>query len=95
MDVNIAFLNGIIEEEVCIEQPQGFEVNGKESLVCRLKKAMYGLKHAPRAWHSMIDGYLQSMGFTKGEANPKLYYIFVETNMRVLLYVDDLFLTVT
>jgi hypothetical protein len=81
-------------EEVYIEQPQGFEVNGKESHVCRLKKALYGLKQAPRAWYSKIDGYLQSMGFTKSEANPNLYYIFVGIDLLILvLYVDDLFLT--
>jgi hypothetical protein len=44
MDVKTTFLNGIIEEEVYIEKPQGFEVSGKESHVCRLKKALYGLK---------------------------------------------------
>jgi hypothetical protein len=94
MDVKTTFLNGIIEEEVYIEQPQGFEVNGKESHVCRLKKALYGLKQAPRAWYSRIDGYLQSMGFTKSEADPNLYYIFVGTDLLILvLYVDDLFLT--
>eukprot|EP00253_Pinus_taeda_P030266 PITA_30266 len=49
MDVKTAFLNGFIQE-VYIEQPQGFEVHGKESHVCRLKKALYALKQAPRAW---------------------------------------------
>jgi hypothetical protein len=55
MDVKNAFLNGFIEEEVYIEQPQGFEVLGRESHVCLLRKALYGIKKAPRAWYSRID----------------------------------------
>jgi hypothetical protein len=58
MDVKTAFLNGLIEEEVYIEQPLGFEVHGRDYHVCRLKKALYGLKQAPRAWYSRIDVYL-------------------------------------
>jgi hypothetical protein len=58
MDVKTAFLNGLIEEEVYIEQPCGCEVHGSDSHVCRLKKALYGLKQAPRAWYSRIDTYL-------------------------------------
>ena len=58
MDVRTTFLNGIIQEEVYIEQPQGFEMYETESHVCRLKKALYGLKQAPRAWYSRIDTYL-------------------------------------
>jgi hypothetical protein len=74
MDVKTTFLNMIIEEEVYIEQP---ELNGKESHVCRLKKSVYGLKQAPRVWYSRINGYLLSMGYTKSEANPNLYYILL------------------
>jgi hypothetical protein len=55
MDVKMTFLNGIIEEEVYIERPWGFEVHGRESHVCRLKKSLYGHKQAPRAWYSRID----------------------------------------
>ena len=94
MDVKTAFLNGVIEEEVYIEQPQGFEAHGRESHVCRLKKALYGLKQAPRAWYSRIDTYLHQLGFEKSEADSNLYYILVGDDPLILvLYVDDLFLT--
>ena len=46
MDVKTAFMNGVIEREVCIEQPQGFEVEDRRTHVCKLKKALYGLKQA-------------------------------------------------
>jgi hypothetical protein len=94
MDVKMTFLNGIIEEEVYIEQSEGFKVQGRDSHVCRLKRALYGLKQAPRAWYSRIDSYLQGMGFTKSEADSNLYYIIVGGEPLILvLYVDDLFLT--
>jgi hypothetical protein len=51
MDVKTTFLNGVIEEEIYIEQPEGFEVHSRASHVCRLKRALYGLKQAPRAWY--------------------------------------------
>ena len=94
MDVKTVFLNGFIQEEVYIEQPQGFEVHGKESHVCKLKKALYGLKQAPRVWYSRIDTYLQEMGFTKSEADSNLYYIVIgEEPLILVLYVDDLVIT--
>ena len=57
-DVKMAFLNSLIEEEVYIEQPEGFEVHGRESHVCRLKRALYELKQVPKAWYERIDSYL-------------------------------------
>jgi hypothetical protein len=54
----VSFLNGNLEEEVYVEQPQGYEVPGQEDKVYRLKKALYGLKQALRAWYSRIDSYL-------------------------------------
>lgn len=91
VDVNIAFLNGVIEEEVYIKQPKGFETHGKESHICILKKYLYGLKKSPRAQYSRIDGYLTRLGFSKSDTNQNIY-IKVEKNELVilLLYVYDL-----
>jgi hypothetical protein len=58
MDVKTTFLNGIIEEEVHIEQPHGIDVHGRESHVCMINKTLWRLKLVPRAWYSMIDGHL-------------------------------------
>ena len=57
-----------------------------------MKKALYDLKQAPRAWHGRIDSFLTSMGFAKSKVNPNLYYKVVEDE-PVILYVDELFLT--
>ncbi|CAL1356030.1 unnamed protein product [Linum trigynum] len=55
MDVKSAFLNGYLEEDIYVEQPPGYIVEGQEDKVLKLKKAWYGLKQAPRAWNSRID----------------------------------------
>jgi hypothetical protein len=94
MDVKITFLNGEIEEKVYIEQPYGFVIHEQKSHVCRLKKALHGLKQASCAWYEKIDGYLMSLGFNKSVADPNLYYHIVGDEYLILvLYVDDLFLT--
>lgn len=90
-----AFLNGFLEEEIYIDQPQGFVVSGKEQMVYRLKKALYGLKQAPRAWYARIDSYLVSLGFNRSVNEPTLYVKKneVEIQLIVSLYVDDLLVT--
>ncbi|KAM1297216.1 hypothetical protein EV1_023816 [Malus domestica] len=65
MDVKFAFLNGVLEEEVYIQQPLGYEIKGHEVKVLKLKKALYGLKQEPRAWNSRIDKYFQKNNFIK------------------------------
>jgi hypothetical protein len=94
MDVKIAFLNGVIEEEVYIEQPQGFEVEDMKTHVCKLKKALYRLKQAPRAWYGRINSFLTNLGFTKSKVDSNLYFkVMNDEPVILLLYVDDLFLT--
>ncbi|GJT82606.1 retrovirus-related pol polyprotein from transposon TNT 1-94 [Tanacetum coccineum] len=65
MDVKSAFLNGLLEEEVYVEQPEGYVAKCQEGKVIRLKKALYGLKQAPHAWNTRIDKYFQKYDFTK------------------------------
>jgi hypothetical protein len=61
--------------------------------VCRLKKALYGLKQAPRVWYGRIDSFLMSLGFTKSKEDSNLYYKVVDGgSVKLLLYVDDMFL---
>lgn len=94
VDVKTTFLNGVIEEEVYIEQPEGFETFDREVHVFRFKRALYGLKQAPCAWYTEIDSYIISLGFTKSEVDAKLYRIVVEGKLLIIVvYVDDLILT--
>ena len=94
MDVKTTFLNGLFEEEVCIEQPQGFKTNDLKTHVCRIKKTLYGLKQVPRAWYGRINGFLMSLGMTKSKEESNLYYTIEDDGIMILLlYVDDMFLT--
>jgi len=94
MDVKSAFLNGVLIEEVYIEQPLGYEKKCEEHKVCRLKKALYGLKQAPRAWYSRIDSYLLENGFEKCDGEPTVYIKEKDGKILiVVLYVDDVIFT--
>jgi hypothetical protein len=79
---------------VYIEKPRGFFIHEKESHVFILKKPLYGLKHAPRAWYSNIDGHFMSLGFIKSDVDPNLYYKVIDGDSLILvLYSNDIFLT--
>ncbi|KAL0375548.1 UNVERIFIED_CONTAM: Retrovirus-related Pol polyprotein from transposon RE2 [Sesamum calycinum] len=94
MDVKSAFLNGYIDEEIYVEQPQGFIAKGSEEKVLRLKKALYGLKQAPRAWYSRIDKYFMDRGFRRSLSEPTLYIKSQGNDTLIIsLYVDDLIYT--
>ena len=94
MDVNTDFLNGVVGEEVYVEQALGFETHDRKTHVWKLNKALYGLKQASRTWYDMMDSFLISLGFTKSKSYSNLYFK-VEDKIPVILmlYVDDLFIT--
>ena len=73
MDVKSAFLNGELEQEVYIEQPEGFPLLKEKDTICRLKKSLYGLKQAPRTWNARLDKYLAKLRFAKGTIDSNLY----------------------
>ncbi|KAM1087183.1 hypothetical protein ACFX2B_012591 [Malus domestica] len=94
MDVKSAFLNGVLEEEVYIQQPPGYEIKRHEDKVLKLKKAPYGLKQAPQAWNSCIDKYFQENNFTKCPHEHALYVKVKDGDILIVcLYVDDLIFT--
>ena len=74
MDVKTAFLYGELEEEIYMEQPDGFVVPGEENKVCILIKSLYGLKQAPKQLHEKFDTTLTSVGFSVNEADKCVYY---------------------
>jgi len=91
MDVKTAFLNGELEEEIYMDQPDGFVAKGQEGKVCKLLKSLYGLKQAPKQWHEKFDKTLTSAGFVVNEADKCVYYRFSGGNCVILcLYVDDI-----
>ena len=69
MDVKTAFLNGELDEEIYMEQPEGFNVPGQENKVCKLVKSLYGLKQAPKQWHEKFDKEMLSSGFKINECD--------------------------
>jgi hypothetical protein len=74
MNVKTVFLNGELEEEIYMDQPDGFIANGQENKVCKLLKSLYGLKQAPKQWNEKFDNTLTSAGFIVNEADKCVYY---------------------
>ena len=91
MDVETAFLNGILEDDVYMTQPEGSEEEGQEHLVCRLKRSLYGLKQSPRCWNQVLDVHLRDFGFYPLTQDPCIYKASGQsTLLLVAVYVDDL-----
>ena len=91
MNVKIAFLNGDLEEEIYMDQLEGFVEYGQESKVCKLSKSLYGLKQEPKQWHEKFDSCMIKNGYKLNECD-KCIYSKLWNNLHVIisLYVNDI-----
>ena len=93
MDVKTAFLNGNLEEDIYMKQPEGFIVGRKGNWVCKLQKSIYRLKQASRSWNIRFDQAVKSFGFLQ---NPDKPCVYKKCEGKVVcflvLYVDDILL---
>ncbi|GBN19276.1 Copia protein [Araneus ventricosus] len=91
VDIKTAFLHGNLEDEVYMSQPEGYIQTGQEQKVCKLNKAIYGLKQAARAWHLKIGESLIKYGYEQSKADPCLFKFANNGNpMYIIVYIDDL-----
>ncbi|CAL9020228.1 unnamed protein product, partial [Prunus brigantina] len=91
MDVKTAFLNGVLNEEVYVEQPKGFADPHHPNDVFRLKKALYGLKQAPRAWYERLSSHLLGNGYVRGSVDKTLFVKRFKKDVLIAqVYVDDI-----
>ena len=90
LDVKSAFLNGIIDSEIYIKQPEGYVVPGRETDVCRLNKSIYGICQASRIWNQTLHNALIDFGFTQSTTDPCVYsHITPSEYLIIAIWVDD------
>ncbi|GJT91176.1 retrovirus-related pol polyprotein from transposon TNT 1-94 [Tanacetum coccineum] len=91
MDVKTAFLNGDLEEEIYMNQSEGFIAPGQDGKDCRLVKSLYGLKQAPKQWHQKFDHTMLESGFKINECDKCVYVKDTSSGYLIMcLYVDDM-----
>lgn len=91
LDVKATFLHGDLTEDIYMSQPPGFVSKEHPEFVCKLDKAIYGLKQVPRAWYDKFSSFLLEYGFTCSKADPSMFTYYHNGNtMVLLLYVDDI-----
>ena len=87
----MTFLNGELDEEIYMEQPEGFKVSGKETKVCKLVKSLYELKQALKQWHEKFDNTIISNRFKINEYDKYVYVKHTDKGYVIIcLYVDDM-----
>ena len=93
MDVKTTFLNGNLEEDIYLQQLEGFIVKGQEHMVCKLQRSIYGLKQASRTWNIRFDQAITLYGFEKSPDEPSVYKRIQGAKVVFpVLYVDDILL---
>jgi len=92
LDVKTAFLHGDLEEQIYMQQPEGYRIVGKENHVCLLQKSLYGLKQSPRQWYKRFDAFMESIYFGRSQYDNCVYFkkLADGSYMYLLLYVDDM-----
>ena len=90
MDVETAFLNGKLNEEIYTQQPEGYVKPGEEHLVCKLEKSLYGLKQSSRCWNKAFRESVEKVGFTQTSADPCVFIRKKDTLTIMAIQVDDL-----
>jgi hypothetical protein len=93
LDVHNMFLHVVLEEKVYMKQPPGYENKNHPSYICKLDKAIYSLKQAPRAWYSKLSTWLCELGFVPSKSDTSLF-IYKKSciTMYMLIYVDGIIL---
>ena len=90
MDVKTAFLHGVLDCDLYMEQPEGYVDPEKPDYVCKLNKGLYGLKQAARCWNATIDKYLIDSGYVKCSGDVCIYLKFKDDKFVIMgVYVDD------
>lgn len=92
MGVKTTFLHGLLEEIIYMNQPEGFEVEEKEHMVCLLKRSLYGLKQSPRQWYKRFDSFIVSSGYNRSFFDSCVYFKWTASGcfIYLLYYVDDM-----
>ena len=85
LDVKTSFLHGDLEEEILMNQPERFEVPGKEHYACRLLKSWYGLKQSPRQWYKRFDSFMVSHGFDRNSYDYCVYHSKLDDGSMIYL----------
>ena len=90
MDVQTAFLNGKLDEEIYMQQLEGYVKPREEHLACKLEKSLYGLKQSSRCWNKAFKESVEKLGFIQASADPCVFIRKADTLTIIAIHVDDL-----